>query len=82
MNIKIQKDQQKQGFSSKSRVLHMSPANSTTKGVGRPPKPPFQPDPGHIPTLILYKEPSHVPLGASKGSCYLFSYSLLQQQSQ
>ena len=78
MNIMIQKDQQKQGFRSKSRVLHMPPANSTTNGVGRPPKPPFQPDPGHIPTLTLYQELAHIPSGASKGSCYLFSYFLLQ----
>ena len=81
MNIVIQKDQQKQRFRSKIRVLHMPPANSTTKRVGRPPKPPFQPDPWTHP-YPLDKELAHIPSGASKGSCYLFSYSLLQQWPQ
>ena len=53
---KIQKDQnptsatyeeleQKQGVGSKSRILHIPSALNTTKGVGRPPQPPFRPDP-------------------------------------
>ena len=52
---KIQKDQkaqlpllksqeQKQGIRSKSRVLCMPHAVNSTKGVGRPPKPPLQPN--------------------------------------
>ena len=56
MNNKIQKDQkdqlpllksqeQKQGVRSQSRVLHMPPAHTTTKGVGKPPKLAFQPNP-------------------------------------
>ena len=36
--------EQKQGVASKSRVLCMPPA-LTTKGVGKTPKPPLQPDP-------------------------------------
>ena len=48
MNNKIQKDQKPNchfwGVEGKIRVLHIIPAHSTTKEVGRPPKPPFQPD--------------------------------------
>ena len=35
----------KAGGQEKSRVLLMPPAHNTTKGVGRPPKPPLRPDP-------------------------------------
>ena len=37
--------EQKQRVGSKSRVLCMCPAHTTTKGVGKPPKPRLQPDP-------------------------------------
>ena len=36
--------EQKQGVTSKSRVLSMPPALNTTRGVGKPPKPHLQPD--------------------------------------
>ena len=59
LDNKIQKDQknpqlpllkrqeQKQGVGSKSRVLRMPPALSTTRRVGRPPQPPLWLTPGH-----------------------------------
>ena len=34
---------------SKIRVLHMPPAHTTTKGVGKTPKPPLQPNLGTHP---------------------------------
>ena len=74
MNIVIQKDQQKQRFRSKIRVLHMPPANSTTKRVGRPPKPPFQPDPWTHPYTSHLMNELLFPQRVSKGACYLFLF--------
>ena len=69
--------EQKQGVGSKSRVLGMPSAHTTTKGVGRSPKPPLRP------TLDTPLPSPHIrnqlacPLSpserASKGNCYLFS---------
>ena len=39
------------------QVLGMIPAHSTTKGVGRPPKPALSPLHGSAPTLTPLKEP-------------------------
>ena len=46
---------------SKSRVLSMIPAPSTTKGVGRSSKSPLQPDPPIPPTLTPFKGPAPFP---------------------
>ena len=41
--------EQKHGTRSKSRVLRMPPVHNTNKGVGKPPKSLFQPDPWTCP---------------------------------
>ena len=45
-----------------SRVLCMSPAHNTPEAVGKTPKAPLWPDPGHTPTLTPYKEEAWHPL--------------------
>ena len=56
----LKSQEPKQGVGSKSRVLCMSPAHSTTKGVGGPTS-------GHAPTLIPYKQPAHPTSGREQG---------------
>ena len=71
---KIRKDQKPnchfRRAGSKSRVLHMRPAHTTTKGVGRPPKPRLWTHPYPHPIEGASSPP---PRGASKGTCYLLS---------
>ena len=45
----LKSQEQKQGVRSKTRVLRMLPALNTTRGVGRPPKPPLRPNPWTYP---------------------------------
>lgn len=40
-----EKLEQKQGLGRKNRILHITSAFNTTKGMGRPLKPPLWPDP-------------------------------------
>ena len=55
----------------------MPPAHTTTKGVGRPPKPPSGPTPGSAFTLTPPKEPACPPWGVSKqGKLFLVSVLL------
>ena len=61
----------------KSRVLHTPPVHNTTDGVGKTPKPPSGPTPGHTPTLTPCKEPTcppppPPPQGPSKQENLLF----------
>ena len=59
-------------YGSKSRVLCMTPAHGTTKGVARPSKPPLRPDPPTYPHPHPVYQPAPPP-GSSKGTSYLFS---------
>ena len=95
---KIQRDQktqltilkspeQKRGVGSKSRVLSMPPAQNITSGVGRPPKPPLQPDTldTPLPSPHIRRELPPPPALGSKPArdrdvCSL--YPLLQQVPQ
>ena len=56
----------------------MIPAHKTTKGVGRPPKPPLLPSiwicPYHYPIKAVSSPPPHFSLGVSKGTYCLFSH--------
>lgn len=71
---------QKQVVKSKIRELCLPSAHTTTKGVGRPPKPPSGLTPGPASTLTPYKEPAcYLPLPplqkqASKRTCCLLSF--------
>lgn len=70
----LKSQEQKQGVRSKSRVLHRPPPHSTTKGVGKPPKPPLQLDPWtHLLPSSLYKDPAHPSLRerSFKGTYYI-----------
>ena len=82
MDKKIQKDQksptanseepgEKQGPGSKSRVLHMHPAHTTTKGVGKPPKPPLWPDLWTRPYPHPIEGSSSSSLGSKEGNLLL-----------
>ena len=48
---------------SKSSVLHVPPAHSTTKGVGKPPTPPLPLIPEPAPALTAHREPASPWLG-------------------
>ena len=62
----------------KAGTMH-APALNTTRGVGKPPKPPLLPDPWTHPYLTPYKEPACCsaptlhPGGVTKRACYLIS---------
>ena len=76
----LKSPEQKQGVGSKSRVLRMPPAHTTTKGVGKPPKLPLlRPTPGPAPTLTAYKESArphlHPPQGANEQGNLLFVFA-------
>ena len=60
----------------------MISARSTNTGVGRPPKPPFEPDPPICPTLVPFKGPAQPPSpwGVNKGTCTCFCFLVLQQE--
>ena len=78
MNNKIQKGQTNchfWGAGSKSRVLHMISAHSTTKGRGRPPKLPLQPDPLICPHPHPVKGTSHPSQRVSKGYLFLLPHA-------
>ena len=70
----LKSPERKQRVASKSRVLSMPPAQHTTRGVGKTPKPPPAP-PLDTPLLSLPRRNrlATPPQGASKGTCYLFS---------
>ena len=49
----------------------MHPAHGTIKMVGRPPKPPFRPEPSPTPTPSPQKEPAYPPSGTRQGNLLL-----------
>ena len=70
-NCHFQRVGAKAGGQEKKQVLHMPPAHNTSKGVGKPPKPPLCPIPGPAPTLTPYKEPAHPYSGSEQGDLLL-----------
>ena len=61
----------KTGCRSKSRVLRMPPALSTTNGWAEHLSHPSGPTPGHTPTLTPHKEPACPPSGSEQGNLLL-----------
>ena len=49
----------------------MSPALNTAKGVSRPPKPPFQPNPWTYPYYPAKTGTSSLPQGSKQGNLFL-----------
>ena len=75
MDHKIQRDQKTwlpllKNWEQKQGTVH-APALSTTKGMGKPCKPPLQPDPLDTPTLTPFKEPTHSASGRKQGNLLL-----------
>ena len=60
------------GVRSKSWELHMVPAHSNAKVVGRFPGPALWPAPPMHPTLTPFRESVRPPQRANKNTCYLF----------
>ena len=73
--------QQKPGVGSKSCVLRMPPAHNTTKGWAEHLSHLSSvPTTGHTPTLTLYKQPAHRPLGEQAREPVTCFCSLLQHR--